>query len=125
MSVTRRHKVEDGIAAWDRLKTTPWQNYNDWCSVGEALFIGKIECMAAAATNRPQGTRYRLIFGEWLKLHRFNMNSADRTRALAIIENRLEIEKWRASLALDDRLNLNHPKSLLRRFHADKSEPQQ
>jgi hypothetical protein len=119
MTVTRRNHVEDGRNAWDRLKHSGSQNYNDWMQVAEALDIGQRECMRLAEIDRPQGSRYRKIFGEWLRQYQLDdMNKADRFLALEILEHRPEIEKWRASLPLDVRIALNHPRAIWRRFKA-------
>jgi hypothetical protein len=123
MTITRRNRVEDGVAAWDRLKHSGSQNYNDWMQVAEALEIGQRECMRLAEIDRPQGSRYRKIFGEWLRQYQFDdMDKGDRLRALKILANRAKIEKWRAELPLDDRLNLNHPRAILRRYETDQSK---
>jgi hypothetical protein len=94
--------------------------------VAEALEIGQRQCMRLAGlgeTDKPQGSRYRKIFGEWLRQHHFDdMDKGDRQRALKILSERPKIEAWRAKLPLDDRLNLNHPRAILRRYETDQSE---
>jgi hypothetical protein len=119
-SVTRRNHIEDGIRAWERLKHSRSQNYNDWMQVAEALEIGQKECMRLAETDKPQGSRYRKIFGDWLREHHFDdMDKGDRVLALKILSDRPKIETWRAELELDERLNLNHPRAILRRYEAE------
>jgi hypothetical protein len=106
-----------GKEAWERLATD--QSWTDWVAVGEALLIGRTQAMAEAETNAPTGKGYNVAFGKWLKKYELDaMDSGDRTRLFEVMDNRLEIEKWRATLDRTHRLKLNHPSTVLRRWKA-------
>ena len=106
-----------GKEAWERLATD--QSWTDWIAVGEALLIGRTQAMAEAETNVPAGKGYNQAFSRWLKKYELHkMDSGDRTRLFEVMDNRLEIEKWRGTLGQTLRLKLNHPSTVLRRWKA-------
>ena len=106
-----------GKEAWERLATD--QSWTDWVAVGEALLIGRTQAMAEAETNTPTGRGYNVAFGKWLKKYELGgMDSGDRTRLFEVMDNRLEIEKWRGTLDRTHRLKLNHPSTVLRKWKA-------
>jgi hypothetical protein len=110
-----------GREAWDRLKID--LTWEDWMLTGEALKVGRSECFNAAQTNSVDDKRYRIEFNGWLKANGFDdMDSAARTRLFQCMDHRTEIEEWRATLPLKDRLKLNHPQSVIRKWKAATSK---
>ena len=106
-----------GQEAWKNLQNE--QNYNDWIKVGEALQIGRTQAMAEAGVNTPSGKGYNIAFGKWLKKYQLDtMDSGDRTRLFDIMANKVPIEEWRSTLPLTERLKLNHPNSIWRKWKA-------
>jgi hypothetical protein len=106
-----------GTAAWQRLKKE--KNYHDWLKVGEAHQVGREWAMSQAGTNRPQGKGYNLVFAEWLTKYRFDdMDKGDRSRLFELMDNLAQIEQWRQTLTLTERLKLNHPNAVLRKWKA-------
>jgi len=104
-----------GQEAWKNLQNE--QNYNDWIKVGEALQIGRTQAMAEAGVNTPSGKGYNIAFGKWLKKYQLDtMDSGDRTRLFDVMANKVPIEEWRAGLTLPERLKLNHPNSIWRKW---------
>lgn len=111
------HAVERGREAWRRLKTD--STWDDWVVVGTALDIGRTECMRRAGSNHPIGRAYNEAFSAWLARNEFaDIDKGTRSRLLDCIEHRAEVESWRASLKLDERLRLNHPNSVWRRWQS-------
>jgi hypothetical protein len=101
--------VAAGRAAWERIKGRDRATWGDWIDVARSLAIGRAETMKAANTNRPVGTTYNRIMGQWLKQHGFDgINSQERHRALRCLENLGAIEAWRATLDDASRRRLNH-----------------
>jgi hypothetical protein len=75
--------------------------------------------MREACTNEPTGRRYNQIFGEWLTRHGFDdIDKGDRSRLFEVMENLDEIEGWLATLPTTNRLRLNHPATVLRKWRA-------
>ena len=106
-----------GQEAWKNLQNE--QNYNDWIKVGEALQIGRTQAMAEAGVNTPSGKGYNIAFGKWLKKYQLDtMDSGDRTRLFDVMANKVPIEEWRSTLPLPERLKLNHPNSIWRKWKA-------
>ena len=106
-----------GTQAWQRLKKD--KNWNDWLKVGEAHLVGREWAMRVADTNRPQGKAYNMTFGEWLAKYKFDdMDKGDRSRLFAVMDNLPQIEEWRKTLTLTERLKLNHPNAVLRKWKA-------
>jgi hypothetical protein len=114
---------KSGAAAWQRLKKTP--DWYDWLKVGEAVLVGRQWAMRQASTNRPIGAAYNMAFGEWLKQNKLSdMDKGDRSRLFDVMENVPAIEEWRhRTLTLTDRLKLNHPNAVLRKWQAAKRRP--
>jgi len=104
-----------GQEAWRRLgRDHTWE---DWRQVGAALLIGRSGAMREAAVNRPAGRRYNVVFAAWLKKCGFeNLDKADRSRLLAVMDHLHEIETWRATLTPAQRLRLNHPSAVFRKW---------
>ena len=70
-----------------------------------------------AGVNRPVGRRYNVVFAAWLKKFGFeNLDKADRSRLFAVMDHLHEIETWRATLMPTQRLRLNHPSAVFRRW---------
>jgi hypothetical protein len=108
-------RVQDGREAWERLKAANLENFNDWVTVAEALFIGQRACMAEAGKDRPEGGAYVRLFAEWLKKNGFaDLDQGARTRALTVLQHLPDIMKWRMSLEPVERIRHNHPQSVLR-----------
>lgn len=116
-----------GTEAWKRLKKT--KDYNDWLKVGEALTVGREWAMNQAQTNKPEGKAYNMAFSEWMMQYKLNdMDKGDRSRLFQVMEALPMIEEWRRTLTLTERLKLNHPNAVLRKWKAafevpDKAKP--
>jgi hypothetical protein len=110
------HCVRVGQEAWTRL--TNCQSWNDWLLVGEALLLGRSECMRTAHTNKPEGRRYNEEFSDWLKANKFDgIDKSTRSRLFECLAHRAQIEAWLVTLATNDRLKkLNHPAVVLRHW---------
>ena len=107
--------VRIGQEAWSRL--TSCQVWDDWLLVGEALAAGRIEAMHTAHTNKPVGRRFNQEFGDWLRANKFDkVHKTTRSQLLKCLEHKVEIERWRAILTVNERLSLNHPVAVLRRW---------
>src|SRR5262249_10965871 len=58
-----------------------------------------------------------MAFGDWLVRHELDdMDKGDRSRLFAVMKNLPEIEGWRQRLPLGERLKLNHPNTIWRRW---------
>jgi hypothetical protein len=104
-----------GQEAWHRLgRDHTWEN---WRQVGAALLIGRSGAMHNAGVNRPVGRRYNAAFAAWLNKFGFeNLDKADRSRLFAVMDDLTEIETWRATLTPPERLRLNHPSAVFRKW---------
>ena len=104
-----------GQEAWHRLRHD--QTWDDWKQVGAAHVIGRSGAMHEAGVNRPLGRRYNAAFAAWLKKFGFeNLDKADRSRLFVVMDQLEEIETWRATLTPTERLRLNHPSAVLRKW---------
>jgi hypothetical protein len=103
--------------AWRRLRHD--QTWEDWKHVGAAHLIGRSRAMYEAGVNRPVGRRYKAAFAAWLKSFGFeNLDKADRSRLFVVMDHLQEIEAWRATLTPTERLRLNHPSAVLRKWRS-------
>jgi len=111
----RDRVARQGTEAWRRLKRE--KSWADWIKVGEALQVGRDWAMNTAGTNRPEGKGYNLAFAEWLNKYRLDdMDKGDRSRLFDVMDNLVAITSWRQTLTLTERLALNHPSSVWRKF---------
>jgi hypothetical protein len=117
MSKSEHDAVVRGRAAWERLKDG--RSWDDWMMTGEAVLIGRSECLGATHTNDLNSKRYRDAFSEWMEVNGFGeMDKGERARLFECLDNRAAIEAWRATLTGPERRRLNHPQSVLRRWRA-------
>src|SRR5215471_3005212 len=60
-----------------------------------------------------------MAFGEWLQRYKLDdMDKGDRSRLFQVMDNLGQIEEWRKTLTLTERLKLNHPNAVLRKWKA-------
>jgi hypothetical protein len=113
-----------GTEAWRRLKKE--KSWRDWIAVGEALTAGRDWAMNQALTNQPIGKAYNMAFGEWLQRYKLDdMDKGDRSRLFTVMDNLGMIEEWRRTLTQTQRLALNHPNAVLRKWQkAIEPEPE-
>jgi len=109
--------VRDGQQAWVRLRDN--STWDDWLTVGAAHVVGRLEAMRDAHTNKPEGRGYCAGFSAWAKKFGFNdLDKGDRARLFNVMDHVAEIEAWRNKLSFKERLRLNHPASVWRRWKA-------
>jgi hypothetical protein len=114
--------IRRGQDAWVRVRGD--HTWADWLEIGAALCVGRTEAMYVAQTNKPVGRNYNTAFAAWLKEHGFDaIDQGDRARLFKVMEHRDQIEKWRTTLPLNQRLALNHPSSVLRKWKANTVVP--
>jgi hypothetical protein len=106
---------DQGMKAWGRLKRD--RNWRDWLVVGDALLALRTQAMHQAGTNRPEGKGYNFAFSQLLQDWKLDdMDKGARSRLFQVIDNLPAIEEWRATLTLTERLQLNHPGAVLRKW---------
>lgn len=107
------------MQAWKRIKGAQKKLWGDWMIVGDGLMEGRRWAMKQANTDKPEGKAYNVAYSEWLNRYKMtDMHEADRTKLLQLMEERPAIEEWRASLEPHDRMNLNHPTTVWRKWRA-------
>jgi hypothetical protein len=75
--------------------------------------------MHEAHVNEPVGHNYNAAFGTWLRRYGFEtIDKGDRARLFEVMDKLVEIAAWRATLTESQRLLLNHPTAVLRRWRA-------
>jgi hypothetical protein len=113
----RDRVCRQGTEAWKRLKRE--KSWSDWLKVGEAMQVGREWAMNQAGTNRPEGKGYNTAFGEWLAKYKLDdMDKGDRSRLFEVMDNLSQIEEWRQTLSITERLKRNHPNAVLRKWKA-------
>jgi hypothetical protein len=104
--------IAAGRAACERIRGHDRKSWHDWLAVGRALVIGRAEMMAKANSNRPLGTVYNRLMGEWLKQHGFgDVNNQERYRIISASRTRprsnISALDWTTPTA-----RLNHPNAV-------------
>ncbi len=116
--------VRDGQAAWHRLRSN--STWDDWKKVGAAHVIGRATAMRDGHVKnaKPKGRAYNAAFRAWQKQFGFEeLDKGDRSRLIDCMDHVAEIESWLETLPVADRLRLNHPTSMWRRWKAATTEP--
>jgi hypothetical protein len=114
--------VEKGREAWRCIKEQGRVSFDRWLRTYDALVAGRNEAMLEANTNQPKGSKYNKAFGEWLKrndfgdLERGKKHNSTRSRLFCVGENRAAIEAWLNELPEEERVTLNHPGTIWRRW---------
>ena len=107
--------VRAGQEAWCRLRSNA--TWDDWKQVGKAHLIGRHKAMIEADVNQPTGRRYDEAFGAWQREFGFeNLDKGDRARLFEVMGHLAKIEAWLATLTTSERLRLNHPNTVLRKW---------
>jgi hypothetical protein len=104
-----------GSEAWKRLQTE--QDWNSYMALGEAFIVGREEAYELSGIQNINDVRYKKAFGDWMVkygLDRFDRS--DRAKLFTVMEHRGSIEVWRSTLPLTQRLKLNHPTTVLRKW---------
>jgi hypothetical protein len=117
-----------GQAAWHRLKKG--STFEDWKQVGAAHVLahvlGRTAAMREAHVNKPEGRNYNAAFGRWQERCGFeDLDKAARSRLFEMMDHLAKIEAWRATLTVTQRLDLNHPTSVVRRWKVATAKPKE
>jgi hypothetical protein len=114
--------VRQGQEAWSRLRAN--STWTDWIAVGAAHVIGRAAAMRDAYTNTAKGRAYNVTFSAWQKKFGFEaLDKGDRSRLFEVMDHVKEIDDWLQKLPDKERLRLNHPNSVLRRWKAATAAP--
>ena len=115
--------VRAGQEAWCRLRSNA--TWDDWRQVGKAHVIGRHKAMIEAGVNQPIGRLYNEAFGTWQREFGFeNLDKGDRARLFEVMGHLAEIETWLATLTTSERLRLNHPNTVLRKWKGSTVAPE-
>jgi hypothetical protein len=114
--------VERGRAAWKSLRND--ETFEKWIAIGRAIEIGRNETMRALHTNRPAGAQWSRVFGAWLSENGFDeIDKGVRSRLQNCLDNLPAIESWRQNIGLGQRLQLNHPNTVWRKWQTAQAAP--
>jgi hypothetical protein len=107
------------MLAWGRVKKAQARMWGEWMTIGEGLLAGRQWAMRMADTNKPEGKGFVMNFSEWLKRFKVDdMDKSDRAKLLQIMEERPAVEEWRATLPDKERMGLNNPTVVWRKWTA-------
>jgi hypothetical protein len=101
-------RLELGNAALHNLKRC--ESIERWLEAGTMFVVIREE--ARRASNADKGTRYN---GAWKALaterapHAFDIDKTTRSQAMWLATNWEEVNEWRATLPVNDRMKLVHP----------------
>jgi hypothetical protein len=107
------------MLAWGRVKKAQARMWGEWMTIGEGLLAGRQWAMRMAGTNKPEGKGFVMNFSEWLRRFKVDdMDKSDRAKLLQLMEERPAVEEWRATLTDRDRMGLNNPTVVWRKWTA-------
>jgi hypothetical protein len=114
--------IRRGQEAWSRLRAG--LTWSDWVAVGLAHVIGRTTAMRDGHVNKPNGRSYNAAFSAWQKKFGFEgLDKGDRARLFDVVDHLKEINGWLEKLPESERLRLNHPSSVWRRWKAATAAP--
>ena len=114
VSIAARDVIEAGRQAWERIKKSrpQRQNWRDWQQLSDAMEVG--EAMAKQIAGKAEGGAYARSMQAWLKLNGMD-DIATSTRAWMreVRKHQTEIDAWRNSLLPEQKMKMNHPRTIL------------
>jgi hypothetical protein len=111
MSAPQRQGVAFGVEAWRGFETKKL-TWHDWAKISQSLEIGEAVC--AEAAGKSEGGKYGRLYSKWLEANGLdNIANSIRTWLREIRHHQSEIDAWRNNLPLEQRVRLNHPKTVL------------
>jgi hypothetical protein len=115
--------IREAQRAWTELQASPeWQH---WIVIGKAMQIGRAAAMREANTNQAVGRSYNAAFSRWLdQVGLSRIDKSDRAKLFHVMDHLGQIETWRSALTTTQRLQLNHPTTVLRKWRAATVIPQ-
>jgi hypothetical protein len=117
VSAAEQRIIEEGKAEWKRKRTgADWEG---WLKIGRTLDIGRSQIMRELHTNQPLGRAYNEAFSRWLRQN--ELDTMDKVLRAALLEcmlNSAAISAWRETLAVNQRMEWNHPRVVLRHWRA-------
>ena len=100
------------------------RDWESWIAIGAGLAAGRTLAMLNARVSKPEGRRYSVAFSSWLSGSHYKTMDPDTRAALLRCYDKADlIEAWRRErLAPAQRLDLNHPRSVWRRYSKSLAE---
>jgi hypothetical protein len=116
--------ISAGRAALARIEENGRKLFADYVLVGDALVVGRSECLKLSGSNSLQTPAYRKCLRQWLDANGFgSMDGGARDDAMWLSERKAEVTRWRDGLSEAARRNCNHPNTV--RVHFERgTEPQ-
>lgn len=117
MSAATERLVEQGQQAWLSLQKV--EAWDQWRLIGYAIEAGRKDIMDALGINDPASNskKFKDEIGIWLKETGFHqIDKGVRSRLHSCMDHLIEIEAWRKTLDPNERVSLNHPNSIWRKF---------
>ena len=122
LTAEAQNEIMDGALAIRRLRQH--EDYSHWVRVGRALLRLQEEAMHLSGSNSPQGRGYTALRAELGSRvpDLEELDKASKSHAVWLAKNLAAVERWRATLAVNMRDQLNHPSSIKRRYEATHGE---
>jgi hypothetical protein len=112
--------IDQGRAAWDRLRVHARKSWGDWLAVGYALRVLRQDALLEAKTDKPYGKIYTRAFGRLLCEHGLDdIGQQVRWRLRQILEHESDIALWLSTLSEQQRCKLSHPDSIWMHYNRD------
>jgi hypothetical protein len=102
------------------IRALAW-TYRYWLQVGRGFAAGRAHALRMAQMYDERAQGYRTEFSRWLTSYPYFQEISVPTRddLFWLVDNRDAIERWRKTLSKADRLSLNHPSVIRRRYDED------
>ena len=112
---------EELLKIREQQAATDWE---EWIAIGAGLAAGRTLAMLNARVSKPEGRRYSGAFSSWLSGSHYKTMDPDTRAALLRCHDKADlIEAWRREkLTPPQRLDLNHPRSVWRRYSKSLAE---
>jgi hypothetical protein len=114
----RAARIAAGREAWTELNKH--EHFGKWLAIADALVAIREEAMEQAGnTNRPQGPPYRKAFKAIITQREpwaAAIKETVRTHCYWLVDNLVAVQRWRETLAFDQRDQWNHPTVVKRNY---------
>jgi hypothetical protein len=94
-----------------------------WLPIAWAIGFGRAKVMAELSITEPTGRRYNAAIGEFLNKNGLRgIHKVTRSRLAEIAEHLPEIRAWYNQLDAADRIHINNPATILKRWRQDTNQ---
>jgi hypothetical protein len=118
LTLEAQNEIMEGALAMRRIRQN--EDYQHWAQVGRALARLRNEAMRLSGSNSPYGRTYQGVYRHLAARvpDLGDLDNASRAHSVWLAEKFEAVDRWHKTLAVNERMRLNHPSAIKRRYEA-------